>query len=246
MVNHKRVERLMRTHSIAGWRRRSLTRPDAGAAPAPDLLGRLFDPDQPDVAWCSDVTYIPTGEGWLYLASVIDLASRHLLGYSMGTHHDAALVTGALEAAVATRGQTQMDATIFHSDRGGEYTSAACIAACARLGLRRSMSRTGSCLDNAVAESWFASLKVELVHRAHYRTRPRPAPRSSPGSPGTTASACTPPTATCHPSSGNSTTPPSVRYHRPRPHNPGVHLPGEVQNTGTAVLGAVLPGRPQP
>jgi transposase InsO family protein len=174
MVNHKRVERLMRTHSIAGWRprrRRSLTRPDASATPAPDLLGRLFDPDQPDVAWCSDVTYIPTGEGWLYLASVIDLASRHLLGYSMAIHHDAALVTGALEAAVATRGQTQMDGTIFHSDRGGEYTSAACIAACTRLGLRRSMSRTGSCLDNAVAESWFASLKVELVHRAHYRTR---------------------------------------------------------------------------
>ena len=112
------------------------------------------------------MTYIPTGEGWLYLASVIDLASRHLLGYSMAIHHDA-----ALEAAVATRGQTQMDGTIFHSDRGGEYTSAACIAACARLGLRRSMSRTGSCLDNAVAESWFASLKVELVHRAHYRTR---------------------------------------------------------------------------
>jgi putative transposase len=117
------------------------------------------------------VTYIPTGEGWLYLASVIDLASRHLLGYSMAIHHDAALVTGALEAAVATRGQARMDGTIFHSDRGGEYTSAACIAACTRLGLRRSMSRTGSCLDNAVAESWFASLKVELVHRAHYRTR---------------------------------------------------------------------------
>jgi putative transposase len=170
MVNHKRVERLMGTHGIAGWRprrRRSLTRPDVGAAPAPDLLGRLFDPDQPDVAWCSDVTYIPTGEGWLYLALVIDLASRHLLGYSMAIHHDAALVTGALEAAVATRGQARMDGTIFHSDRGGEYTS----AACTRLGLRRSMSRTGSCLDNAVAESWFASLKVELVHRAHYRTR---------------------------------------------------------------------------
>jgi len=127
MVNHKRVERLMRTHGIAGWRprrRRSLTRPDAGAAPAPDLLGRLFDPDQPDVAWCSDVTYIPTGEGWLYLGSVIDLASRHLLGYSMAIHHDAALVTGALEAAVATRGQTQMDGTIFHSD--SEYVGAGC------------------------------------------------------------------------------------------------------------------------
>jgi putative transposase len=173
-VNHKRIERLMRLHGIVGYRprrRRSLTKPDAGAAPAPDLLGRLFDPDQPDVAWCGDVTYIPTDEGWLYLASVIDLASRHLLGYSMGEHHDATLVTDALEGAVATRGQRRMDDTIFHSDRGSEYTSRACIDACQRLGLRRSMSRTGSCLDNAVAESWFASLKVELVDRAHYRTR---------------------------------------------------------------------------
>jgi putative transposase len=172
-VNHKRIERLMRTHGIVGYRprrRRSLTRPDITQAPAPDLLGRLFDPDQQDVAWCGDVTYIPTDEGWLYLASVLDLASRHLLGYSMSTHHDAALVCDALQAAVATRGQHRMADTIFHSDRGAE-TSAACINACTRLGLRRSMSRTGSCLDNAVAESWFASLKVELVDRAHYRTR---------------------------------------------------------------------------
>jgi putative transposase len=113
----------------------------------------------------------PHRRGWLYLASVIDLASRHLLGYSMAARHDASLVTGALEAAVATRGRQPMADTIFHSDRGSEYTSTACIDACQRLGLRRSMSRTGSCLDNAVAESWFASLKVELVGRAHYRTR---------------------------------------------------------------------------
>jgi putative transposase len=173
-TNHKRVERLMRAHGIVGHRphrRRSLTKPDAGAAPAPDLLGRLFDPDRPDVAWCGDVTWIPTEEGWLYLASVIDLASRHLVGWSMGAHHDAALVVSALDAAAATRGRRRMSDTIFHSDRGAEYSSAACITACQRLGLRRSMSRTGSCLDNAVAESWFASLKVELVHRAHYRTR---------------------------------------------------------------------------
>jgi putative transposase len=173
-VNHKRVERLMRAHGIIGHRprrRRSLTKPDAAAAPAPDLLGRLFDPDQLDVAWCGDVTWIPTEEGWLYLASVIDLASRHLLGYSMGTHHDAALVTGALDAAAATRDRRRMPGTVFHTDRGGEYSSGACVAACARLGLRRSMSRTGSCLDNAVAESWFASLKVELVDRRPWRTR---------------------------------------------------------------------------
>src|SRR6266511_4034949 len=173
-VNHKRVEQLMRTHGIVGYRprrRRGLTRPDTTAAPAPDLLGRLFDPERPDVAWCGDVTYIPTDEGWLYLASVIDLASRHLVGYSMGAHHDAGLVVGALDAAAATRGRARLDGTIFHTDRGAEYTSGACVQACQRLGLRRSMGRTGSCLDNAVAEAWFASLKVELVDRAHYRTR---------------------------------------------------------------------------
>ena len=78
---------------------------------------------------------------------MLDLASRHLLGYSMGTHHDAQLVCDALQAAVATRGQHRMPDTIFHTDRGSEYTSGACVAACERLGLRRSMSRTGSCLD---------------------------------------------------------------------------------------------------
>jgi putative transposase len=173
-VNHQRVERLMRIHGIVGYRprrRRGLTKPDQGAAPAPDLLGRLFDPERPEVAWCGDITDIPTDEGWPCLASVIDLASRHLLGYSMGTHHDAALVCDALDAAVATRGQHHLPDPSFHTDRGAEYTSAACIDACRRLGLRRSMGRTGSCLDNAVAEAWVASLKVELVARAHYRTR---------------------------------------------------------------------------
>jgi putative transposase len=102
---------------------------------------------------------------------VLELASRHLLGWSMGDHHNARLICGALDAAVATRGRAQMDATIFHTDRGAEYTSAACIQACQQLGLRRSMGRTGSCLDNAVAESFFATLKVELVDRHHYRTR---------------------------------------------------------------------------
>jgi putative transposase len=173
-VNHKRVERLMATHGIVGHRprrRRSLTKPDTSAPPAPDLLGRLFDPDRPDVAWCGDITYLPTDEGWLYLASVLDLASRQLLGWSMGDQHDARLVCDALQAAVATRGRQRMDDTIFHTDRGAEYTASACIHTCQRLGLRRSMGRTGSCLDNAVAESWFATLKVELVDRCHYRTR---------------------------------------------------------------------------
>lgn len=101
----------------------------------------------------------------------MDLASRHVLGWSMSDRHDAGLVTAALDAAVATRGGRPRDATIFHSDRGAEYTSTACADACDRLGLRRSMGRTGSCLDNAVAESFFASLKVELCDRTRYATR---------------------------------------------------------------------------
>ena len=115
------ASRVMRIHGIVGYRprrRRSLTRQDRAVPPAPDLLGRLFDPDRLNVAWCGDVTWIATDEGWLYLASVIDLASRHLLGYSMGTHHDAALVCDAVDAAVATRGRKRMPDTIFHSDRG--------------------------------------------------------------------------------------------------------------------------------
>jgi hypothetical protein len=144
----------------------------------------------------------------------------------MSDRHDAGLVTGALEAAVAARGQGKLPGTIFHTDRGAEYTAAACANACERLGLRQSMGRTGSCLDNAAAESFFATLKVELVSRRRYRTRARRAPRSSPGSPGTTDAGCTRPSATCPQSSGSSVTPPSTR-HRPRwPHNPSVRPPG--------------------
>jgi putative transposase len=173
-VNHKRVERLMAARGIVGHRprrRRGLTRPNTAEPPAPDLVGRLFDPEQPDRIWVSDLTYIPTEEGWLYLASVLDLASRNLLGWSMGQHHNAGLVGDPRQAAVAICGRARMDGTIFHTDRGSEYTSTACIEICERLGLRRSMGRTGSCLDNAVAESFFATLKVELVDRHHYRTR---------------------------------------------------------------------------
>jgi putative transposase len=174
VINRKRVARLMAGHGLVGYRprrRRSLTKPDANTPPAPDLLGRQFDLDQPNVAWCGDITYLPTDEGWLYLASVLDLASRHLLGWSMRDRHDATLVTDALDAAVAARGQSTMSGTIFHTDRGAEYSSAACGNACERLGLRQSMGRTGSCLDNAAAESFFATLKVELVGRRRYRTR---------------------------------------------------------------------------
>jgi putative transposase len=173
-VNHKRVERLMGTHGIVGHRprrRRGLTKADTSAAPAPDLVGRLFAPDQPDRIWVSDLTYIPTGEGWLYLASVIDLASRHLLGWSMGTHHDAGLVSDVLAAAVATRGRgADGRHDLPHRPRRRTHLEGV-HRRLGQLGLQRSMGRTGSCLDNAVAKSFFATLKVELVDRHHYRTR---------------------------------------------------------------------------
>ncbi|MGH8896787.1 MAG: IS3 family transposase [Egibacteraceae bacterium] len=173
-TNHKRVERLMRAHDVVGHRPRrprSLTKQDEKAPPAPDLVGRLFDPDHIDVIWCGDITYVPTDEGWLYLATTLDLASRRLLGWSMDDHMRAELVTSALEAAVAFRGRTRMNDTIFHSDRGSQYTSNDFAETCDKLGIRRSMGRTGTCLDNAVAESFFATLKVELCDRTRYATR---------------------------------------------------------------------------
>jgi transposase InsO family protein len=165
-ANHKKVARLMREHGIAGRhlrRRRGLTRPDKTAAPAPDLLERDFDADAPDVKWCGDITYIPVGEsGFIYLATVIDLFSGRLLGWSIADHHRAELVADALQAAVAARGG-DVDGVIFHSDRGSEYTSALVADYCRRQGIRRSMGRVGSCFDNAAAESFFATYKRETV-----------------------------------------------------------------------------------
>ena len=152
-----------------GPRRSTLTRP--GKRPvARDLVHRCFDAVAPDVLWCGDMTEITTGEGKVYCASVIDLFSRRLLGYAIGEHHDAALVTAALQMAAATRGG-QIDGVIFHSDRGSEYTSALFDATCRRLGVVQSMGRVGSALDNAVAESFNSVLKVEFVHRHAFATR---------------------------------------------------------------------------
>jgi transposase InsO family protein len=174
VVNRKRTARLMRENRLQGYRprrRRSLTKPDEGAPAIPDLVGRRFQPSLLDSVWCGDITYIRTGQGWLYLATVIDLASRRLIGWSMGTRHDAHLVVAGLEMAVAARGRRKMDGTIFHHDRGSEYTSEMFRSACTRLGVTQSSGRTGSCLDNAVAESFFATLKVELIHRMDFSTR---------------------------------------------------------------------------
>ncbi|WP_194922144.1 IS3 family transposase [Catenulispora rubra] len=165
-ANHKKVARLMRQHQIIGRhlrRRRALTKQDKAAAPVPDLLGRDFDAGAPDVKWCGDITYIPVGEsGFVYLATVIDLFSGRLLGWSIADHHRAELVADALTAAVAVRGG-DVDGVIFHSDRGSEYTSTLAADYCRQQGIRRSMGRVGSCFDNAAAESFFATYKRETV-----------------------------------------------------------------------------------
>jgi putative transposase len=170
-VSRKRIERLMRVDGLAGKhqrRRRSLTKQDKTAAPAPDLLGRDFtaapDPDEsvspPGARMVGDITYLATGEGWLYLADVLDLTSRAILGYAMAEHMRAELVIDALMMAA---GRIELPTgAIFHSDRGSQYTSTAFADVCIDLGVVRSMGRTGSCFDNSVAESFWATLKREL------------------------------------------------------------------------------------
>ena len=124
-VNHKRVERLMRVHGIVGVHKPPKVRttiPAEDNPPMPDLVGRRFAPSSPDVVWCGDITYVPTCEGWLYVASVLDLGSRRWLGYSMADHMRTELVADALDMAVATRGGLA-DGIIFHRDRGAQYMS---------------------------------------------------------------------------------------------------------------------------
>ncbi|MCP2353693.1 transposase InsO family protein [Nonomuraea thailandensis] len=148
---------------------RSLTRQGKRPA-APDLVRRKFTAVAADVLWCGDVTQIDTGEGKLYLATVEDLFSRRLLGYAMSGHHDAALTCASLQMAVATRGG-DVNGVIFHSDRGSEYTAARYQELCRRLGVVQSMGRVGCALDNAAAEAFNSTLKVEYVHRHRFRTR---------------------------------------------------------------------------
>lgn len=172
-VNPKRVARLMRAHRIAGIRPR---RPKRTTTPArhkpalPDLLNRQFSPGAPDRAWCSDITYVRTGEGWLYLAVVLDVGSRRLLGYAMGDRIDTRLVIDALDMAAHTRaGRTT--GTVFHSDHGSQYLAGKLRKTAAGWGLAQSVGRVGSSADNALVEAFFSSLKRELVNRRRYPDR---------------------------------------------------------------------------
>jgi putative transposase len=172
-VSRKRVARIMRVNGWVGeMPRRSFktTTPDKTAAPAPDLVARDFNPTAPDVTWVGDITYVRTWEGWLFCATVIDLYSRRVIGWALAEHLRASLVGDALEMAVTRRGG-RIDGVIFHSDRGCQYTSAEFAQLCAEHQVVQSMGATGICWDNAAAESFFATLKRELVNRHAWATR---------------------------------------------------------------------------
>ena len=171
----------------------------------PRPRGSLLRPGAPDRAWVQDITYVPTGEGWLYLASVLDLGSRRLLGYSMADHMRTELVLDALGMAVAAHGGA-VAGIIGHADRGSQYTSNDYLEFCQRHQIRPSVGRTGACWDNAVAESFWESLKRECLQGRMFAPTPRPAGRTSAGSTGTTPPGCTPASTASHPSSGNSST----------------------------------------
>ena len=172
-VSKNTVAAVMREQGLAARRkkrRKATTRPGKGRWRAPDLVKRDFGALQVNRKWYGDGTEIPTGEGKLYLASVMDMASRRLLGFAVGEHHDAALAYGALAMAVAVRGG-QVPGVILHTDQGSEYTAGLVRRACARLGIRQSMGRPGSALDNAVIESWHSTVEFELRRLECFATR---------------------------------------------------------------------------
>ncbi|MFJ6772645.1 IS3 family transposase [Kitasatospora sp. NPDC091257] len=165
-VNRKKVERIMRERGITGVtrrRRRGLTRQARKPVFVPDLIGRDFTAPRPGMRLVGDMTCLPTEEGWLYLTTCIDLATREVVGYAMADHHRAELPVAALRMAAGRGGLER--GCIFHSDRGSEYTSTEFRTEISKLGMRQSMGRVGSCYDNAVAESFFAVLKEEIGTR---------------------------------------------------------------------------------
>jgi len=169
----KRVARLMRAAGIVGIparrRRRGLTRRASGVAPHPDLVERRFSAPVPDRLWVGDITYVPTGEGWLYLATILDCCSRRIVGWSMALHLRSELVVDALEMATSRRRPSS--GLVHHSDQGSQYISLAFTRRLEEAGMCGSMGGVGSAYDNAAAESLFATIKRELVHRHRFPTR---------------------------------------------------------------------------
>ena len=153
-------------------RRRGLTKQDKSAPVFADLLRRDFTAAAPNQKWCGDITEIPTDEGKLYLASVLDLCGRRLLACPMSEHPDAELTSAAIKMAAAVRGgRGVIDQVIFHTDRGSTYTAKDFTALCRRLGIRQSMGRVGSCFDNAASEAFFSTLEHEVLSRHRFATK---------------------------------------------------------------------------
>lgn len=171
--SRRRVARLMREMGLAarrGRRRAPRTTDSRHDHPvAPNLLDRHFAAERPDTVWLADISYLPTGEGWLYLAAIEDLATREIVGWSMAGHLRAGLCVDALVMALQRRRPDE--GLIHHSDRGVQYAAEPYRQVLGRHGIKQSMSRRGNCLDNAPMESFFASLKKEHVHHARFRTR---------------------------------------------------------------------------
>ena len=169
-VGRKRVARLMRAANVRGVSRRKAPRTTQrrlGARPAPDLVKRNFTASRPNELWVADITYIRTWAGFLYLAVVVDVWSRRVVGWAMATHLRTELVMDALHMAILQRHPQDV---IHHSDQGGQYTSIAFGHRCREAGIRPSMGSVGDCFDNAMCESFFATLECELLDRTSFHT----------------------------------------------------------------------------
>jgi len=169
-VGKKRVARLMKLAGLEGVTRRrkhSTTMRDRDARPAPDLVDRAFVATAPNQLWVADITYVPTWAGFLYLAVVLDVYSRRIVGWAMANHLRTELVVDALNMAV---GQRQPTTVIHHSDQGCQYTSVAFGLRCREVGVKPSMGSVGDAYDNAMCESFFATLECELLDRRRFKT----------------------------------------------------------------------------
>jgi putative transposase len=170
-VSAKRVGRLMKEAGLEGVsrRRKVFTTVRDGGRPAPDLVERHFSADGPDQLWVADITYIPTAAGFLFLAVVLDVWSRRIVGWSMATRMGTDLVLAALNMALAQR---KPSGVIHHSDQGCQYTSLEFGLRCRAAGVRPSMGSVGDCYDNALCESFFATLECELIDRRRFASTP--------------------------------------------------------------------------
>jgi len=171
-VGHNRIARLMRAAGIRGVSRRRgfvvTTQRDERQRPAPDLVERCFVAQGPNQLWVADMTYVPTWAGFIYLAIVLDVWSRRVVGWAIGERMTAELVLAALNMATTQRRPRDV---IHHSDQGSQYTSIAFGARCIQMGVRPSMGSIGDAYDNAMAESFFASLECELIDRRSFKTK---------------------------------------------------------------------------